>query len=102
MRFTNYETINWWLEDSQYLEVARSMICLGAEYGLKPVGIWLSEARSQSSRTLVGLITIETKVEKWGEGAKDPRRAEVMKKIDAAVVLHQSNKFLSPPIFRRK
>ena len=85
---------------AEYLEVARSMILPGvAEYGLKPVGFWYSEAGDLNQVVhLWAYNDLNERQEKWGKGAKDPRRAEVMKKL-RGVVLHQSNKFLSPTEF---
>jgi hypothetical protein len=85
---------------SDYLEVARTKILPGvAEYGLKPVGFWYTEAGDLNQVVhLWAYNDLNERQEKWGKWARDPRRAEVLAKL-RSVVLHQSNKFLSPTDF---
>jgi NIPSNAP len=83
-----------------YLEVARTKILPGvAEYGLKPVGFWYTEAGDLNQVVhLWAYNDLNERQEKWGKWARDPRRAEVLAKL-RSIVLHQSNKFLSPTDF---
>ena len=83
-----------------YLEVAKTKIlpCV-AEHGLKPVGFWYTEAGDLNQVVhLWAYNDLNERQEKWGKWAKDSRRAEVIAKL-RTIVVHQSNKFLTPTDF---
>lgn len=84
----------------EYLEVARAIILPGvAEYGLKPLGFWYTEVGQLNEVVhLWAYADLNERQEKWSKWAKDPRRAEVMKKLQG-VILSQTNKILSPTDF---
>lgn len=83
-----------------YLEVARTKILPAiADYGLKPLGFWYTEAGQLNEVVHLWAYTdLNERQEKWGKWARDPRRGEVMAKL-RGVVMSQSNKFLSPTDF---
>ncbi len=85
---------------AEYLEVAQSLILPGvAEHGLKPVGFWYTEAGQLNEVVhLWAYADLNERQRKWGLWARDPRRAEVAKRLKG-VILAQSNKFLSPTEF---
>jgi hypothetical protein len=69
---------------ADYLDLIRTkLLPLLAEHGIKPVGFWTTDNERQA---------------KWGAWFKDPRRAEIVPRLRAAIV-SQSNKILSPTEF---
>ena len=84
----------------EYLEVAESMIIPAvAEFGLKPSGFWYTEIGQLNEVVhLWAYEDLNERQEKWAKWAKDPRRAEVAKRL-RGVVLNQTNKILSPTAF---
>lgn len=85
---------------SDYLEVAKTMILPGvAEYGLKPVGFWSTEIGQLNEVChLWAYEDLNDRQAKWSKWGRDPRRAEVAKKL-RGVILSQTNKILSPTEF---
>ena len=83
-----------------YLEVAESLIIPAvAEFGLKPSGFWYTEIGQLNEVVhLWAYEDLNERQEKWAKWAKDPRRAEVAKRL-RGVVLNQTNKILSPTAF---
>lgn len=84
----------------EYLEVAKTMILPGvAEHGLKPVGFWYTEVGQLNEVChLWAYQDLNERQEKWARWARDPRRAEVGKRL-RGVILSQTNKILSPTEF---
>lgn len=84
----------------EYLEVAKTMILPGvAEHGLEPLGFWSSEIGQLNEVVhLWAYADLNERQAKWAKWAKDPRRAEVAKRL-RGIVLSQSNKILSPTDF---
>ena len=83
------------------VELVRRAVPLPLIVMLRPRegGFWYSEAGDLNQVVhLWAYNDLNERQEKWGKWAKDPRRAEVMKKL-RGVILHQSNKFLSPTEF---
>jgi hypothetical protein len=85
---------------AEYLEVAKTMIIPAlAEHGLKPVGFWYSEIGTLNEVVhLWAYADLNERQRGWGAWAKDPRRANVAAKL-RGVVVHQSNKIMSPTEF---
>ena len=85
---------------AEYLEVAETIILPGvAEHGIKPAGFWYSEIGQLNEVVhLWAYNDLNERQEKWARWAKDPRRAEVAKRL-RGVILSQSNKILSPTKF---
>jgi hypothetical protein len=84
----------------EYLEVAKTMILPGlADHGLKPVGFWYGEIGALNEVIhLWAYADLNERQRLWSAWAKDPRRGEVVKRL-RGVVLHQSNKIMSPTDF---
>ncbi len=84
----------------EYLEVARTMILPAvAEYGLRPLGFWFTEVGPLNEVVhLWAYADLNERQEKWGKWARDPRRTEIMKRLQG-VIVSQSNKILSPTDF---
>jgi hypothetical protein len=83
-----------------YLELAKTKIlpCI-AEHGIKPVGFWHTEIGDLNQVVhLWAYADLNERQAKWAAWAKDPRRAEVLAQLKA-IVVHQSNKILSPTEF---
>lgn len=81
----------------EYLELARTKILpwIG-EHGIKPLGFWRTEIGPLNEVVhLWAYADLNERQAKWDAWAKDPRRKEVLARLQA-IVVSQSNKILSP------